>query len=678
MAGPAKRRALLLGCNSEGLEHCERDAQQLQEALTRCGFQAGTLLAADIRQGCGVPSNGFNQGWSPKSFVSEAIHRFLASCQRGDTAVVYFSGHSRFAHDVFSLVVGEDPGDPGHLLNVRALATQFEEHHKPAERLLILDCCEAEAAASDAFWSQAAGTWGRIWVAARTNEHAQELDGETNGGLFTALILRAITDEAPRLADAAGCLKIGDADRFIRDETAKYPSKTGRPPPRSGLYGNTGHDILLAEGLRVPPATGFSPEALAVLGALLRASGVADAVLARHYGDVLARSGLFAADGYRGPTGTYQAVGLKGALSNLAEAWHRPFHRVQVPLAEFVELVARSSTNGLELRAWLHDSLQSLAGDRDADAFIASLDLGQTLNAAVRIEPKSHLAVVVSPRDANEQTQYDVEIRLVDARGSVSSVHATVDPEPIHGLPTIMQRALNANGVLEAMKALDRPFAIELFLPSHLLHEDVDEWTPPRASKTQTPWSERYVIVVRALDRLGIGAGRDTDAEPYVADWARQWRHCATCRGEVRDGRQRPAYCHWLPRPEASYRERVWDGGCIFVLGFKPAREQLDGMLRNGLAAILWRDEAPSKRFMTTLMKAVARTSPQGTKRPCLGDLPHALLHLRQLAWTEGTGSTGGYHLLWDDPTRIPAFTGRRALSTATAEQPPLRLTSPF
>jgi hypothetical protein len=259
MAGPSKRRALLLGCNSEGLDHCERDAQRLQQALTRCGFHAETLLAVDIRQGCGAPLAGSNKGWSPKAVVSEAIETFLAGCQRGDTAVVYFSGHSRFAHNVFSLVIGENPGDNRHLLNVEALALLFKEHRKPAERLLILDCCEAEAAASDAFWSQAAGTWGRIWVAARTNEHTQELDGETNGGLFTALILRVLTHEAPRLADDDGCLRIGVADRFVRDETAKYRSKTGRPPPRPGLYGNTGHDILLAERLRVPPATGFSP-----------------------------------------------------------------------------------------------------------------------------------------------------------------------------------------------------------------------------------------------------------------------------------------------------------------------------------------------------------------------------------------------------------------------------------
>jgi len=259
MAGPAKRRALLLGCNSEGLEHCERDAQRLQEALTHCEYQAKTLLGADIRESCGAPLAGSNDGLSPAAVANEAIRRFLAGCQLGGTAVVYFSGHSRFEHDVFSLVIGENPGDTGHLLNVEALALLFKAHRKPAERLLILDCCEAEAAASDAFWSQAAGTWGRIWVAARTNEHAQELDGDTNGGLFTALILRALTDEAPRLADDDGCLRIGDADRFVRDETAKYRSKTGKPAPRPGLYGNTGQDILLAEGLRTPPAPGFSP-----------------------------------------------------------------------------------------------------------------------------------------------------------------------------------------------------------------------------------------------------------------------------------------------------------------------------------------------------------------------------------------------------------------------------------
>jgi hypothetical protein len=64
MAGPAKRRALLLGCNSEGLAHCERDARRLQQALTHCEYQAETLLGADIRERCGAPLAESNDGLS--------------------------------------------------------------------------------------------------------------------------------------------------------------------------------------------------------------------------------------------------------------------------------------------------------------------------------------------------------------------------------------------------------------------------------------------------------------------------------------------------------------------------------------------------------------------------------------------------------------------------------------
>lgn len=682
MTAGVLRRALLLGCNSEGLEHCERDANCMAEALTRCGFEVAGCLTSSSLSGYCDGRMATPNGLSPVAEVTEQIRGFLSDCRRGDSALLYFSGHSCFDHGVFNLVVGETPTDTGHLLALDTLIGLFKQHRKPAEQLLILDCCEGEAAADDEFWNQAAGAWVRIWVAARTNEHAQELDESTQGGLFTSLILRALSDEGASLADAGGRLRISAVDGFVRDQTRKYRSKTGKPPPRPGLYGNTSHDILLAEGLARPPATGFSPDALARLRDMLHASGLGDATLARHWAEVMSASGLSAADGYRGPTGLFDTVGLDGALSNLGQAWHRPLSPVPIPLAEFVERIARVApeTNAQKLRALLRDAIQGLARGQDLDGFIASLALGQTDGDPAKTRPKSHLAIALSPCDANTQTQYAVEARLVDSRGFGDSVLAPVESVSSQGMPEMMRRALNQPAVTEAIRDPEGLLTIEFFLPVRLLGEDIDDWTPSRTSDKQAPFSERHRVTVRALVRLGPETAGDergaSDAEPYIAGWVHQWRACAPCRAAKRRAKKVPPCCIWLSEPKTSYRRMTKEGGCVFVLGFKPTTEDLDLMLRHGLAAILWAGEPLDARFMTTLLAAVAATRPNSPKQPCLADLPFAVLDLRQDAWDQTSGKTGGYHLLWDDPDRIPAFTGRRA--RATAEQPTLRLRSPF
>ncbi len=696
MTGEARRRAFLLGCNSEGLEHCERDAQRLQEVLTELDYLvADCLTGTTLQQQCTDQAGSL--GLSPVSIVTESIRRFLSQCQHGDTALVYFSGHSLFSHDVFNLVVGEDVNDTGDLLSVASLVELFKQHNKPAERLLILDCCEAAEAAKSQFWSKTAGVWARIWVAVRTNEHAQELDAGTDGGLFTAWIIRALTTEAPRLAKN-GCLKIGQVDQFVRDRAQNYYSNSGKPAPGPGVYGGTAEDILLAEDVQEHKTTGFLPEVLTKLRALLRRSGLDDAILAEHYQAVLTHSGL-TAEGSRGPTDAYDQVGLEGALHNLAVAWYRPpVYAIQVPLAEFVTRVARAAPAIAEdLNDWLRSSLRCLADDGDTDKFIASLALGRSLTDEHQTQPESHLAVALWPADKNTATQYDIEARLVDADGTGNSVYAPVDSVPIEEMPATMRAMLNAQRVRDAMLSSKRPLSIELFLPPGLLRADVDDWTPPRTSPHDTPLCERYIVTVRALNRLGVGAAPDVgcvdDAEPYIANWRSHWDGCNECRERKRDsnfecpeikgrGVQVSACCVFLTTPLRSYRKLLRQGVCIVVLGFEPSEEQLDLMLRNDLASVLWSHEALAQDFSGRLIAAVASVCPNICKRPCFSDLPYALLHLRQDTWEdtveEGDGHTGHYHLLWDDAHRLPAFGGRRALPAASTDlQPALHLSSP-
>ncbi|WP_295458829.1 SUMF1/EgtB/PvdO family nonheme iron enzyme [uncultured Thiodictyon sp.] len=256
MDGRPRRRAFLLGCNSESLEHCETDAATMQRALERCGGWHIVCCTSSQLHVAGTQGPvGQAAASTPVAIVAQRLRAFLKDCARGDTAVFYFSGHSLYDGEVFNLVVGQDVNDTDHLWNIEEVVGLFKQARKAAERLLILDCCEAGQAASlDGFWNTAAGTWGRIWVATRANEHAQELDGETHGGLFTALIDRALTTEAPSLAEE-GRLTVNRADEFVGRWARAYASTHPKPAPQPGLYGNARHNILLADGLTAVAST---------------------------------------------------------------------------------------------------------------------------------------------------------------------------------------------------------------------------------------------------------------------------------------------------------------------------------------------------------------------------------------------------------------------------------------
>jgi len=683
MDGHRPRRAFLLGCNSESLAHCERDAQTLCSVLAeRYGWCVDPCTSAELRA---LRDQG--QG-TPVGLVSQRLRTFLKGCAGGDTAVFYFSGHSLYRRDVFNLVIGDDVNDTDHLLDLQVVVSAFKQHPKPAAFLLILDCCDAgQAAADDRFWNGIAGTWGRIWVATRTNENALECDGATRGGLFTAAIHRALTAEARRLADA-GCLRINRAHAYVSQCARDYQSPSRKAAPHPGLYGNMEHDILLAVDLGPNETAGFAPAALWALADLIRVGALEAGTLTRLYQEVRAAGGLSPANDYRGPVGFGEAVTLEQAIDHLAQAGYREHQTPQVPLAEFVARVAALAFNARDLHAWLRTALQAPAAGRDLDAFIASLALGHTATDQGRTLAQGYLAVALRPRDANAATEYSVEVRLVDPVGQGASIAAPASLLALADLPDLLRQALNDPAVLDAADTLDRPLTLEFFLPNRLLGRDPDDWTPrdgpPRRDPRdlplgerclERPLSERYIVTVRAQARVRRGAdlANPGRSEPYEADWRRRWDQCedwrrrsnpcADCRGPA--GGRGAACCVRIDAPGTSYRSALRGGACLFVLGFTPDADgsQLDLLLCHGLSAILWSGEPLAPGAEAALIDEVVKTYPgEPAKRPTFADLPYALLLLRQRYWEQSEcRHTGHLHLLWDDPHRRPFDVGRAA-----------------
>ena len=355
-AGP-RRRAFLLGCNSEGLEHCERDAEGLAKALkardwdTRHCHTSSELAQYCQRQDSPLGPTG------PADVATNALSAYLDECGRGDSILIYFSGHSRFANGVFDLVLGDDINQRVNRLSIETLISLLKGLEKPAERLLVLDCCDAAQAVTKGYWNQQAGDWVRIWVATRRNEHAMELDGDTGGGLFTAQILRILDSPSAEALDQRGCLYFNEMEKQVRAAIGGLRLDSGKVAPIPGAFGDTRHNLLLAQGLDGVAHTGFSPALLGALAELVATAGQ-DIDVGATFDQVCERSGLSLADGYRGRSGVFRDLGPRQAVGILAEAWHRPTSKVEIPLAEFVWRVAQGAGNAPALNAWLDTALK--------------------------------------------------------------------------------------------------------------------------------------------------------------------------------------------------------------------------------------------------------------------------------------------------------------------------------
>lgn len=193
----------------------------------------------------------------------------------------------------------------------------------------------------------------------------------------------------------------------------------------------------------------------------------------------------------------------------------------------------------------------------------------------------------------------------------------------------------------------------------------------------------KYIVTVRALARLKQPGGNvfaECERDDYIANWSRQWTRCGRWRDTDRHPGKSAEYITWVPRAEHPYLDAIDRGACLFLLGFEPDRSgnHLDEILRTGAPAVFWRSVADGQDLQQTLLGAIAADKLGLRKRP--GDLPYALYFLRRDAWEQSKRrhprepDSGAYHLLWDDPTRIPDFNGLAAKPNSPAQ----RLTSPF
>jgi hypothetical protein len=208
-----RRRALLIGVTATPaladdpaldaiygeLTCAERDVEAVAEALEKSGYEVTRHHAGSVREINLV-----------KSGIQRALRRFFGSCEPGDTAFVYLSGHGvTIGDDDFLLAADAQPGEPlpdgtptlmqGSLLPANPIGLQLSFRPQGVTTVICLDACReteppqrgdedqtgAWVGAQDAAWLYSCGAGQRSYA---DQEH---------GSWFGRALAHALAPETP-------------------------------------------------------------------------------------------------------------------------------------------------------------------------------------------------------------------------------------------------------------------------------------------------------------------------------------------------------------------------------------------------------------------------------------------------------------------------------------------------
>lgn len=665
MAGP-RRRAFLLGCESDGLEHCEADARRLAEVLGQRGFdQVRCLATTELMKWCRSAdcAPGGPPPRSPARLVQAALDQFLDQGSPGESLLIYFSGHGHDAQGAFNLVVGTSRNERGHVLDIVPLVDQLSRHLNAAKRLLILDCCDAGGAASRVEWNTACGDRLRIWVAARTHQHAQELDGDTEGGLFTAWMLRALGDRAPSLA-VKGCIRVNALSARAREELGRYRSPSGDGAPIPTLYGADADDIVLAEKLpSIGPQPGWAPSLLASLRQALSDLGVGDGQAADSYRYCRER-----ADSNILPS-LPRPVRLARLLAVLADPDRYQFvgNRLKLPLLTFVAHIDAALGHPDALSGWLSEARQWLLDGRTIaeDAIDEALAI---IALPSQSEPRPYLMLRVAP-DLNSDG-YSLAWVYIDEYGVPADDRP--DPEPGLAAPHALIDAIVAAARRLPAGASREP-QIEVILPFALLADDafIDAleravYRGARGSDAGATGADGQPVIPQRLANGHLAAEFplvlrcwERWFETLLVDdrggtkAARRWReHHERClpelpktpclawlRPEAGQSLEDVAQAHLDPLPSKHAALALAHDGAIAI-------EDLGALLELGAPIMLW---PRCGKLSPAQLNALKQQFKQEPAR-ALGELPRALHAHRCSEIGRRRPESRGLSLLWDTP----------------------------
>ncbi|MCL2936932.1 MAG: caspase family protein, partial [Trichodesmium sp. MAG_R02] len=218
------KKAFILGVNTLGLKYSENDACLISKCLEAHGYEI----------------------WNPKPSKFELMSEFwdfIAGSTEIDTLIFYFSGHGRIQNGELLLLFNE-----GNLNNIKNQLwigdiTKGFENCQAVNKLIILDCCNAGAAADN--WNPKLSENYFIMTASERLQLTKEIDN-LEASFLTYYIYQALTEPTSEISDQDNLVHINNLYQWLKQKAKEHNINNEIRVPLPNLLGNQKHNFEIA------------------------------------------------------------------------------------------------------------------------------------------------------------------------------------------------------------------------------------------------------------------------------------------------------------------------------------------------------------------------------------------------------------------------------------------------
>jgi|GEM_PF-3656388 len=217
------KKAFLIGANTFGLSFANNDVMLLNEALQKHDYE---II---------IPSLS-------KSDILTKFDSFVDDCKKNDTIIFYFSGHGFTPKGSLQLVIGEELTKNKDQISIDYITGLIEEC-KAENKLIILDCCQANAITNN--WNPSQSERYRILTASEKLEKGKEIDA-FKASFLTFYIHKALYN-SETIFNHKETISINDIYIWLSEQTEIFNSQNNSiKVPFPNLLGNQKINFPLA------------------------------------------------------------------------------------------------------------------------------------------------------------------------------------------------------------------------------------------------------------------------------------------------------------------------------------------------------------------------------------------------------------------------------------------------
>lgn len=218
-------KAFVVGVDTKGLRYCNSDTLLLEAALSTYDYEI-------------VKPSAFTKG-----AIQDSLANFFDSCDKTDTALLYFSGHAFLDKGKLQFLLADDSSRKTNLINITDVIDDFSSV-KLVSKLVILDCCHAGGATAE--WKPDMPDSYFILTASSLLETAKELD-ELKSSFLTYKICEFLNATPQHSTTQEGEIFLSTFFEWLKTEALNHNSLGGSQVPIPNLLGNQKYDICLGK-----------------------------------------------------------------------------------------------------------------------------------------------------------------------------------------------------------------------------------------------------------------------------------------------------------------------------------------------------------------------------------------------------------------------------------------------